>query len=188
MTADQDPRREVAARALASGSRPVEAAAVAGVSNRTLRRWRKDPEFKGLVERFAAEAGDQGDHADRLIETLTRQVELDPSKVSAAAVALLEKLLSRRAAVRGAENGGGGRAGEILDKLFEGEATAADLDAVGVSEAQRTAYAFGNRNVPPGAYFVDDGGQVFALAVADDGPILAAVEAAREAAAVADPD
>ncbi len=91
--------------------------------------------------------------------------------------------MSQRQALRSAENGGGlgGRSREVLDALSEGKATPAALASVGIDEVRQAAYSI--RTLPAGVYYLDDAGQVFTLTLADDAPLLAAVESAREAAA-----
>ncbi|WP_422929187.1 hypothetical protein [Singulisphaera sp. PoT] len=67
-----EPRRQAVVEALRLGSTLEEAAAKAGVSSRTLRRWRADdPELEQLVEEAMS-------RADDMVEAVTLRNCLDP--------------------------------------------------------------------------------------------------------------
>ena len=119
-------KRERAVQALGRGTSAAAAAQAAGVTKRTLRRWRGEPEFAAAVRRErAALAADQDGGAppavaalDAATATLERKA-LKGEALTAGQLAFLERQRERTAAAdMGAS--AAGDAQTILDKLFEG--------------------------------------------------------------------
>jgi len=65
--------RDLAAVALASGKNIAEAAAAAGMTERTVQRWKEDPQFIARVEELRSEI--VHDVAGRLAASMTRAAE-----------------------------------------------------------------------------------------------------------------
>lgn len=138
MTAGDDRARrmQAAARVLAAGGKVEAAARSAGVSTRTLRRWRPTAAFRAIERAAQSEAEAAGGDLARergLYAAMLAAAERDPAGISAAKIRALSDLRRQlQAADQGAPQFAdfAGRARDLCDQWFEGKAPA-EAEAIG---------------------------------------------------------